>query len=170
MAGLEFSKPSHRKVAVKSLLANSQLVLVSRVFIGLLFIVSSLDKIVDPAAFARAVANYGLLPAFLPPVIATILPWIELLCGLCVLFGFMLRGSSLLLAAMLGVFTLAVISALVRGLDISCGCFTQDPAAGHIGWMKVLQNSTLFALTVFLYFSESTKFTIIEYVRKTDLV
>jgi uncharacterized membrane protein YphA (DoxX/SURF4 family) len=164
------SEPSRRKDTVKTLLAHPHLVLVSRVFIGLLFIISSLDKIVDPAAFARAVSNYGLLPAFVPPVIATILPWTELLCGLCVLFGFMLRGSSLLLGTMLAVFTLAVISALLRGMDISCGCFTQDPAAGHIGWMKVLQNSTLFVLTVFLYFSESTKFTIIEYARRADPV
>ncbi len=153
---------------MKNLLSNPQLVLVSRVFIGLLFIVSSLDKIVDPSAFARAVVNYGLLPSWMPAIIATILPWVELLCGFAVLFGVLLRGSSLLLSTMLALFTLAVISALLRGLDISCGCFTQDPAAGHIGWMKVVQNTTLFVLTLFLYFSDTTKFSIIEYLQKSE--
>jgi uncharacterized membrane protein YphA (DoxX/SURF4 family) len=153
---------------VKNLLSNPQLVLVSRVFIGLLFIVSSLDKIVDPSAFARAVANYGLLPSWMPAIIATILPWVEFLCGFAVLFGVLLRGSSLLLSTMLVLFTLAVISALLRGLDISCGCFTQDPAEGHIGWMKVVQNTTLFVLTLFLYFSDTTKFSIIEYLQKSE--
>jgi uncharacterized membrane protein YphA (DoxX/SURF4 family) len=153
---------------VKNLLSNPQLVLLSRMFIGLLFIVSSLDKIVDTAAFARSIANYGLLPSWMPSMVATVLPWIELLCGFGVLFGLFLRGSSFLLSAMLALFTLAVISALLRGLDISCGCFTQDPTAGHIGWMKVLQNTTLFALTLFLYFSNTTKFSVIEYLSKSE--
>ena len=151
---------------MKNLLSNPHLVLVSRIFIGLLFIVSSLDKIVDPSAFSGSVANYGLLPSWMPTIIATILPWVELLCGFAVLFGVFLRGSSLLLSAMLAIFTLAVMSALLRGLDISCGCFTQDPAAGHIGWMKVVQNTSLIALTLFLYFSDTTKFTLIEYLQK----
>jgi hypothetical protein len=68
---------------------------------------------------------------------------------------------------MLVVFTLAVISAILRGLDISCGCFTQDPTAGKVGWMKVLQNTTLFALTLFLYFSKSNSFTLTRYLQET---
>lgn len=164
MDGLELSD---RKVAVKNVLFHPYSVLVARMFVGLLFMFSSLDKIVDPSAFARSVANYGLLPNSISAVIATILPWVELLCGFAVLFGVCLRGSSLLLSAMIVVFTLAVTSALLRGLDISCGCFTQDPAAGHIGWMKVAQNTLLFVLTFFLYFSETTKFTLVEYLRKS---
>lgn len=155
---------------MKKLLSNPHLVLVIRIFIGLLFIISSLDKIVDPSAFARSVENYGLLPSWMPTIIATILPWVELLCGFAMLFGVFLGGSSLLLSAMLAVFTLAVMSALLKGLDISCGCFTQDPAAGHIGWMKVVQNTSLFALTIFLYFSDTTKFTLIEYLQKSGAV
>ena len=155
---------------MKNLLSHPYTVLVTRVFIGLLFIFSSLDKIVDPSAFARSVANYGLLPPSFPAIIATILPWVELLCGFAVLFGVFLRGSSLLLSAMVVIFTLAVMSALLRGLDISCGCFTQDPATEHIGWTKVVQNSALFALTLFLYFSRSTKFTLVEYLQKSGTV
>lgn len=153
---------------MKNLLSNPHLVLLSRIFIGLLFIVSSLDKIVDPAAFARSVSNYGLLSSWMPMVIATTLPWVELLCGFAMLFGIFLRGSSLLLSTMLVVFTLAVITALLKGLDISCGCFTQDPTAERIGWMKVVQNSSLIVLTLFLYYSESTKFTLQEFLRRAD--
>jgi uncharacterized membrane protein YphA (DoxX/SURF4 family) len=151
---------------MKSLLANPHLVLVVRVFIGLLFIISSLEKIVDPAAFAQSVANYKLLPASLPDIVATIMPWLELLCGFAVLFGVFVRGSSLLLSSMLIVFTLAVISAIARGFDISCGCFTQDPAAGKIGWMKVVQNSSLIAFTIYLYFSNSDSFSLQQYLQK----
>ena len=151
---------------MKSLLTNPHLVLIVRVFIGLLFIISSLEKIVDPATFAQSVANYKLLPALLPNIVATVMPWLELLCGFAVLFGVFTRGSSLLLSTMLIVFTLAVISAILRGFDISCGCFTQDPTAEKIGWMKVVQNSSLIVLTMYLYFSDSDSFTLQQYLQK----
>ncbi|HTY35788.1 MAG TPA: MauE/DoxX family redox-associated membrane protein [Bacteroidota bacterium] len=152
---------------MKNLLANPHLVFVVRMFIGLLFVVSSIEKIADPAAFTQSIANYSMLPSWAPPVIATVLPWLELLCGLSVLFGTLLHGSSLLLSCMLAAFTLAVIAALLRGLDISCGCFTQDPAAGKIGWLKVLQNSTLIVLTLFLYYSKSDWYSLPRYLQKS---
>jgi uncharacterized membrane protein YphA (DoxX/SURF4 family) len=153
---------------MKSLLENPYLVLLVRIFIGLLFIVGSLEKIVDPAAFAQSIANYKMLPGWLESVVATALPWLELLCGFSVLFGALERGSSLLLSAMLIVFTLAIVIALARGLDISCGCFTQDPTAGKIGWLKVLQNATLIVLTLFLYFSNSESFTLLQFLQKSN--
>jgi uncharacterized membrane protein YphA (DoxX/SURF4 family) len=153
---------------MKNFLDNPYLVLLVRIFIGLLFVVSSLEKIVDPAAFAQSITNYQMLPAWLSAFLATVLPWLELLCGFAVLFGALTRGGSLLLSVMLVVFTLAVLVALARGLDISCGCFTQDPTAGKIGWMKILQNATLIVLTLFLYFSNSDSFTLVRYFQKSN--
>jgi uncharacterized membrane protein YphA (DoxX/SURF4 family) len=153
---------------MKNLLENSYLVLLVRVFIGLLFVVSSLEKIVDPASFALSIANYKLLPEWMGAIIATVLPWLELLCGFSLLFGALVRGSSFLLSAMLAVFTLAVVIALARGLDISCGCFTQDPTAGKIGWLKVLENATLIVLTLFLYFSNAESFTLLQFLQKSN--
>ncbi len=154
---------------MKPLLSNDYLVLLTRAFLGLLFIVVSLEKIVEPAAFAQSIANYKIVGPPLTVVLATVLPWLELLCGFALLFGIFLRGSSLLLSGMLVVFTAGVISALLRGLDIACGCFTQDPSVGKIGWMKVLQNGTLLALSVFLYFSSSVRFSISQYLRTRPL-
>jgi uncharacterized membrane protein YphA (DoxX/SURF4 family) len=167
MAGMGGGKTPDGAIAMKSLLAHPHVVLLTRVFLGLLFIVSSLEKIVDPAAFAHSVANYKLLPAWLPMTVATILPWIELLCGFSLLFGIFIRGSAFLISAMLIAFTLAVVSGILRGLDISCGCFTQDPAADKIGWMKVLQNSTLIVLSLFLYFSNTERFTLFSYIQQS---
>ncbi|MBM4161659.1 MAG: DoxX family membrane protein [Ignavibacteria bacterium] len=154
---------------MKPLLSNDYLVLLTRTFLGLLFVVVSLEKIVEPAAFAQSIANYKIVGPPLTVVLATVLPWLELLCGFALLFGIFLRGSSLLLSGMLVVFTAGVISALLRGLDIACGCFTQDPSVGKIGWMKVLQNGTLLALSVFLYFSSSVRFSISQYLRTRPL-
>lgn len=154
---------------MKRLLANDYLVLLTRVFLGLLFVVYSIDKITHPEAFAQSIDNYKLVGSSLALFFATALPWMELLAGLCILFGLFLRGSSLLVTGMLVIFTLAVISGLVRGLDISCGCFTQDPSVDKIGMMKVAQNGTLIVLGVYLYFSTSVKFSLEHYLRSHPL-
>jgi len=96
-------------------------------FLGGLFIVASLDKLADPAAFAASILNYKIVGPTLAMVIATVLPSLELLCGLSLILGLYSRTSALLITFMLIGFTILIISALLRGLDISCGCFTQDP-------------------------------------------
>jgi putative oxidoreductase len=154
---------------MKYLLSNQYLVFLTRIFLGLMFVVVSLEKIVEPAAFAQSIANYKVLSFSTSLVLATIVPWIELVCGLCILFGLFLRGSSLLLSTMVSVFTLAVLSALLRNLDIACGCFTQDPTVGKIGWMKIIQNLSLLALSLFLYFATSDRFSIEAYLRGKPL-
>ena len=152
---------------MKDLLSNPYLSLLTRAFLGCFFIIVSIDKIADPAAFALSIGNYKLLPPSTGTIIATVLPWLELLCGFAILFGAVQRGSSFLLCLMLGVFTVAVASALVRGLDISCGCFTQDPSAGKIGWMKVAENGSLLILSLFLFFSKANKFTLESFISDT---
>jgi uncharacterized membrane protein YphA (DoxX/SURF4 family) len=146
---------------IKALLANDYLVLVARIVLGFLFVVVSIEKIRNPNAFAISIENYRIVPPLVAMLLATILPWMELLCGLSVLCGVFVRGGSLLLAVLLVVFTAAVASALVRGLDISCGCFTQDPEAERIGWRKVGENLGLLAVTVFLLCSTSDRLSLV---------
>jgi uncharacterized membrane protein YphA (DoxX/SURF4 family) len=80
----------------------------------------------------------------------------ELICGMCLVFGMLHRGAGLLLFGLLVVFTVAVVSALVRGLDISCGCFTQDPAAAKVGWLKIVENLGLIGLSLLVMLSRTT--------------
>ncbi|MDH3252943.1 MAG: DoxX family membrane protein [Ignavibacteria bacterium] len=123
-----------------------------RVVVGFLFIAASIDKISSPDAFAEAIGNYRIIPAVAVLPAATVLPWIELLCGLALVLGFWTRGSALLISVLLVAFTFAVISALVRGLDISCGCFTLDPTAQRVGWSKIGENMLLLGATCAVLF------------------
>lgn len=161
--------PFGAATAMKHLLSNNYLSLLTRLFLGTLFVISSIDKVADPGAFADSINNYKLFPPILTTSLATVLGWLELLCGVSLLFGILSRGSSFLVSLMLAVFTLAVFSALVRGLDISCGCFTQDPAADKIGWTKIVQNLSLLGLGLFLFFSDTNKFTVEAYFRNKQL-
>jgi len=140
---------------MKSILTNTILILLVRVFLGGLFIAASLDKIADPAAFASSILNYKIIGPTLSMFIATILPPLELLCGLGLILGLYPRASALLITCMLAGFTILIISALLRGLDISCGFFTQDPNLNKIGYVKILENVGMIMLGMWLLFVEN---------------
>jgi uncharacterized membrane protein YphA (DoxX/SURF4 family) len=102
----------------------------ARLFLGGVFLYACVDKILHPAEFARAVFNYQILPNPLVNLTALILPWLELVLGLCLLTGFWLPGALLWSNGLLWAFFAALVFNAWRGLDVHCGCFssTPDPA------------------------------------------
>ncbi len=95
-----------------------------RIGLGALFVLTGVLKLGDPSAFAVEIHNYQLFPS-LAPVLAATLPAIELVLGAALLLGprSWLRAGALATSALLVVFTVAVGSAVARGINISCGCF-----------------------------------------------
>lgn len=110
-------------------ISNKYVVLVIRLVLGFVFIYASIDKIAHPAEFAQSIYNYRMLPHWAINLMALVMPWLELICGVLIAVGVFLRGSSFMIGVMLAVFIIAISSALVRGLDISCGCFSTQ--GGH---------------------------------------
>ncbi len=100
-----------------------------RVALGVVLIVASLDKIQHPEAFAQNIANYRILPYPFIPGMAIFLPWLEIVTGSLLVLGMWTEASAALACGLLLVFILAISQALVRNLDISCGCFDTNPAA-----------------------------------------
>ncbi len=135
---------------MRSILENRSLILSARIVVGAIFLFSSIEKAYDPLAFASLVDNYKLIPFSWSLAVATFLPWIELVCGVALIFGTSFRGASLIIGSMTIVFTAAVVSGIMRDLDISCGCFTLDPEVSRIGWQKVLENTGIIILCAYL--------------------
>ncbi len=129
------------------------LILLARLFLGALFVIASLDKIADVNAFAASILNYRIIGESQALIVATILPWLEFFCGLGLIIGIFPKTSAFFITTMLVAFTVLVASAMLRGLDISCGCFTQDPNAGKIGWQKILENCGMIVLGLYLIFA-----------------
>jgi len=91
--------------------------------VAAIFIYAGVLKMLDPAQFAHDINNYRILPWTLSVALAFYLPWLEILCGLGLIFRFLYRGALSILTVLIVVFTLATVAAKVRGLDITCGCF-----------------------------------------------
>jgi putative oxidoreductase len=80
-------------------------------------------SLANAAEFASDIDNFKLLPWPVSVALAFYLPWLEIFCALGLLFRFLYRGALSILTLSVVVFTLAIIAAKVRGLDITCGCF-----------------------------------------------
>ncbi len=94
-----------------------------RFFCGGLFVVAGVLKALDPAQFAADIDHYHLLPYFAVAPLALYLPWLEMICGFAAMAGGARRSALVLLLGLTVIFTIAVASAWMRGLDITCGCF-----------------------------------------------
>ena len=100
------------------------LVLCLRFGLGLMFLWSSLPKLQQPYDFLSTVYGYELVGPKLGLAAAVMLPWLEFLLGMCLITGLFLDGALLLTALLAVVFTFVQASAIARGLDITCGCFS----------------------------------------------
>lgn len=74
--------------------------------------------------FAKAVKNYDMLPLSLVNFFAIVIPMMELVAGLMLIFGIYKKGSAMTITVLLLLFLVALIQAAIRGLDINCGCFS----------------------------------------------
>jgi putative oxidoreductase len=96
-----------------------------RILIALIFIMASIDKIISPANFGRAIYAYQFLTgpfAYLISPMAVIMPWCELVTGILLLVNRMVRPAALIILAMNIVFIIAIISVMMRGIKVECGC------------------------------------------------
>jgi uncharacterized membrane protein YphA (DoxX/SURF4 family) len=91
--------------------------------IGAVFIGAGALKASDPISFANDIENYHILPWPAGVRLAFYLPWLEMLCGLFLVCGFLRKGAAALLSLLLIVFIGASVIAKARGIDVSCGCF-----------------------------------------------
>ena len=124
----------------------AHLILIGRLIVSATFILASLPKIQDLAAFAISVESYRVVTGNLAVWIALALPWLELVAGFGLLIPHIRRGSALVITLLLITFIVLHASAWARGLDINCGCFRaheSDKAPNYL-WL-ILRNTCLLA-------------------------
>jgi putative oxidoreductase len=88
-----------------------------------IFIYAGVVKAFDPIQLAHDIDHYKVLPWTIGVGLAFYLPWLEIFCGLALIFRLFYRGALSILTALVVIFLVATIAAKVRGLDITCGCF-----------------------------------------------
>jgi methylamine utilization protein MauE len=109
--------------------------------------------------FAIALENYRLFaPSLLGPL-ALGLPWLEITCGLALLFNRLVLGAALLSTVLTLGFVTALALAWWRGLDIDCGCFWSPASTDGMSHVitALARSIALLALAVWLLVSARQK-------------
>jgi len=83
-------------------------------------------KLRHPSQFAKNIRTYDMVPEGLVFPMAVYVPWLELTLGVVLLVGLWAREALAATLMLFGVFLIANVAALVRGIDVDCGCFGAD--------------------------------------------
>lgn len=137
---------------LREIATSRYLALVLRVFVGGFFVYASMSKIPYPAQFADAIANYRLVPYWILNLGAVMLPWIEFVCGLFLILGFLSRASAILIGLMLIMFDAMVLINMYWGAPITCGCY--DTVGEPIGWRKIIENGVMLVFAVQVFYCD----------------
>ncbi|HTD38440.1 MAG TPA: MauE/DoxX family redox-associated membrane protein [Candidatus Limnocylindrales bacterium] len=122
-------------------------VLVLRVVIGGIFLVAGAAKVGHAAEFAVEIAGFRLLPPGVIAPLALGLPLLEIVLGACLVLGVFTRSVGWIAVAVFAVFDLAIASAVVRGMSISCGCFGPNDASVTT-WGEVARDAVFILLAL----------------------
>ena len=126
--------------------------LVVRLALGCLFLWSSLPKIRQPYDFLSSVYNYELVGPKLGVLVAMVLPWLELLVGICLIGGIFISGALLASIGMTAMFTFVLAWSLYQGLEISCGCFSAS-GGGFISYSTLIRACVILLFSIVAYIS-----------------
>ena len=116
------------EVGHRTIFPGASIYQVLRWMLGAVFIFSGATKLIAPESFAVLIEAYGLVPDELLMPVAVILPAVELVAGIGLLFD--MRGSLGVIAGLLLLFVAILGYGIHMGLDVDCGCFgPEDPEA-----------------------------------------
>lgn len=142
----------------------------SRLIIGGIFLTAGLAKISDPVSFLLTLRKFDLFPDISARFLAVYLPWLEFVIGFFIILGMLHRAGSVLLALLNILFAAAILSVIMRGMEIDCGCF------GLLGDvlnlpdmadMKAVIRNVIFAgICLAIFLSKKTIFSLEGYIRK----
>ncbi len=124
--------------------------LLLRVTLAGLLLWAGTFKLGDAAALSIEVGNYQLFPG-LAPFIALVLPCIEIAVAAALLAGTppWRHAAALCTLVIFAVFTVAVTTVVVRGIDVNCGCFGKKSCP--VNQWTVLRDLVLLAGAAVLY-------------------
>ncbi|MFA4827605.1 MAG: MauE/DoxX family redox-associated membrane protein [Thermodesulfovibrionales bacterium] len=153
---------------------RGRLSFIFRIIVGGIFLISGLAKISDPIRFILTLREFRLFPEIIIPFTAIYLPWLEFILGLLVLSGLLYRTSSLMLACLNFVFMLAILSVIVRGIDVDCGCFgllADMLKIPDMADMKaVLRNLLFIGMSIYIFRAKRTIFSLENYLKKYNTI
>ncbi len=131
--------------------ANPRFIRAAMIILGCIFIVASIPKILNPGKFAEIVFNYHVLSGIWINILAVVLPWLELVAGICLVLDWLSHGAVIIVNLLLMIFVCVLLYDLARGIDVSCGCFSTDINAGPANFLYIFRDVGFWIIGIFLF-------------------
>ena len=143
------------KALINDFFYGNRITAVIRIILGLTFVLSGISKAIDISAFSKVIMNYGIIPNWLAPYPAIVLPFVEIIVGINLIVGYKIKASSLI-SILLMVFFIFIISyALGTGKDFDCGCFNFSKLGfaftEKLSYKLILRNIIMLFFFVIIY-------------------
>lgn len=119
-----------------------------RVGLAAVWLYAGALKAIHPGRLQIDIERYRLVSAEVAWLAAAYLPGLKIILGLALLLWRRSPAPALLSAGLMAVFTLALASAWVRGLDLNCGCFGGGSSGPPTYALWVLRDCALIAASV----------------------
>lgn len=136
---------------MKALLQARWFLLALRVGVAAIFLYAGITKIGDPQSFADSIATFQMLPPELNNLVALGIPVLEVILALMLLVGWKLRPAAFGILGLTVVFAIALTQALIRGLEVDCGCFGSGEPAALKTWASLGRDLLLMVATAWIY-------------------
>lgn len=121
-----------------------------RLVLGVMFAVAGVLKLTAPMEFAIVIDAFGLVPTFMAMPLAYVLPVVEIVAGVGLIFD--LKGSLPVVAGLTLLFLAVLGYAMYLGLDIDCGCYgPDDPEAAAFSSLRTSFYRDLLMLAGIVY-------------------
>jgi len=130
---------------------------ICRLLLGGALLAASLVKVSLPEQFARVVASYGMVPEPLVLPVSMVLPFVEMVLGSLLVFGFCQR-CALRVTALLSTGALAaLVWALSQGADVDCLCLRWLDLGRRFNAVHLLGHGLMAALALGLLWKYGTR-------------
>jgi uncharacterized membrane protein YphA (DoxX/SURF4 family) len=153
MRALGNNQLSLKRIAVK-IVSHNIYQISARLFLGILFIYASLDKIAFPKEFSEIVISYNLLPKSLAIHFAFILPWLEIVAGTLLIMGVYIRRASIFVSILLITFIIALVFRTINGSIGNCGCFSVKSTSYTDHYLLIAKDIFLLLLGISLFYKK----------------
>ena len=126
-------------LAFRKLILTVDINCLIRKVVGFLFVYAGISKAIDMEGFAASIMAYQLTGPYVSKILASTLPYIEILVGSFLLAGIVEKESLIIIAGLSMIFTGVICYAMTADLQISCGCFVSNPQPGNL-FLSVVRN------------------------------
>lgn len=126
------------------------MVLLARLFVGLVLLIAGILKSLDLDAFRKAIVALNIVPYQILEIIIYSIPIIEIITGCMLCIGLRTRAAAIAGGLLLITFAAVVFPSIVMGENVNCGCFG-PLTEGTADISLLMRNIILIVITSFVF-------------------